>query len=286
MKRYWEIPFTKFHGLGNDFVVVRSEGLPPSLANLARAICQRNTGVGADGLLVLAPSRGKKIDAELRFFNADGSEAEMSGNGIRCAAAYLVDKELASSPIRIRTVAGVKTLQVIKKERGRWLFHVAMGRPILAPAKVPFKGAKGHKPVVGFPLRTERGIFPVTVTSIGNPHCSILVREFSEFDWPKLGSEIEKMDLFPNRTNVEFVRVISRKEIEVRYWERGVGVTNSSGTGSCAATVAAILNRRTGRKIRVRTLAGILHVSWPANGEVTLTGPAEIIAEGTYYFMP
>jgi diaminopimelate epimerase len=285
MKRYWEIPFTKFHGLGNDFVVVRSEGLPSSLANLARAICRRNTGVGADGLLVLAPSRERKIDAELRFFNADGSEAEMSGNGIRCAAAYLVDKELASSSIRIRTVAGVKTLQVIKKERGRWLFRVAMGRPILAPSKMPFSGAKGHKPVVGFPLRTERGILPVTVTSMGNPHCSILVREFSEFDWPKLGSEIEKMDLFPNRTNVEFVRVISRKEIEVRYWERGVGVTNSSGTGSCAATVAAILNRRTGRTVRVRTLAGSLRVSWLADGEVTLTGPAQIIAEGTYHYL-
>ena len=286
MKRYWEIPFTKFHGLGNDFVVVRSEGLPSSMARLSRAICQRNTGVGADGLLVIAPSHERKIDAELRFFNADGSEAEMSGNGIRCAAAYLVDNTLASSPIRIRTVAGMKTLQVIKKERGRWLFRVAMGRPILAPAKVPFSGAKGNKPVVGFPLRTERGILAVTVTSMGNPHCSILVREFSEFDWPKLGSEIEKMDLFPNRTNVEFVRVISRKEIEVRYWERGVGVTNSSGTGSCAATVAAILNRRTGRKVRVRTLAGILHVSWPANAEVTLTGPAEIIAEGTYHYLP
>lgn len=286
MKRHWEIPFTKFHGLGNDFVVVRAEALPSSLVKLSRAICQRNTGVGADGLLVLAPARGKRINAELRFFNADGSEAEMSGNGIRCAAAYLVLKNLASSPIRIRTVAGVKTLRVIKKERGRWLFRVAMGLPILAPAKVPFKGAQGKKPVVGFPLRTEQGILPVTITSMGNPHCSILVRELSEFDWPKLGSEIEKMDLFPNRTNVEFVRVISKKEIEVRYWERGVGVTNSSGTGSCAATVAAILNRRTGRKVRVRTLAGILHVSWPANGEVTLTGPAEIIAEGTYYFMP
>jgi len=281
-----EIPFAKLHGLGNDFIVVRSEGLPAPLAELARAICQRNTGLGADGLLVLTPSRDKQRPARLRFFNADGSEAEMSGNGIRCAAAYLVANGLATSPLRIKTLAGVKSLRLIGSKVGRWLFRVAMGRPILAPAKIPFQGAKGNKPVVAFPLRTQRGILPATVTSMGNPHCSIFVGDFAAIDWARLGSEIENSAFFPNRTNVEFIKVLSRKEIEVRFWERGVGETMSSGTGSCAAVVASVLNRRSARQVRVRTLAGTLEVSWPASGEVTLTGPAELIAQGTWHYRP
>jgi diaminopimelate epimerase len=279
-----DIPFAKFHGLGNDFVVTRTEGLPPSLAELARAICKRNTGVGADGLLVLSRPRNRKHAARLRFFNADGSEAEMSGNGIRCAGAYLLTDKIARSPLRIETVAGVKTLRVTGTTRGRWTFRVGMGRPILAAARIPFRGAKGSQPVLRFPLRTSRGVLPVTVTSMGNPHCSVFVGDFAAIDWARLGSEIERNELFPNRTNVEFVKVLSRREIEVRFWERGVGETMSSGTGSCAAAVASILNRRTGRKVRVKTLAGSLEVAWPAGGEVTLTGPAELIAQGNYYY--
>jgi diaminopimelate epimerase len=286
MAQNLEIPFAKLHGLGNDFIVVRSEGLPAPRAELARAICRRNTGVGADGLLVLTPSRDKQRPARLRFFNADGSEAEMSGNGIRCAAAYLVANHLATSPLRIKTAAGVKSLRLIRSGAGRWLFSVRMGRPILAPAKIPFQGAKGNKPVVGFPLRTQRGMLPATVTSMGNPHCSIFVGDFAAIDWARLGREVETSDLFPNRTNVEFVKVLSRREIEVRFWERGVGETMSSGTGSCAAVVASILNHRTGRQVRVRTLAGTLEVSWPAGGAVTLTGPAELIAQGTWHYRP
>lgn len=284
MKRPQELPFAKFHGLGNDFIVVPAKAVPAPAPAFARAICRRNTGVGADGLLVLGPARGKGIDADLRFFNADGSEAEMSGNGIRCAGAFLAGAGCESDPLKIKTVAGVKSLDLIKAERGRWQFRVAMGRPILAPGRVPFKGAKGYKPAVAFPLPTSRGNIPVTVTSMGNPHCSILVDDFRSIDWKTLGREIERIDLFPNRTNVEFVRVLSRKEIEVRYWERGVGVTMSSGTGSCAAVVAAILNGRTGRKVQVKTPGGTLAVSWPEGGEVMLTGPAELIADGVYYF--
>ena len=137
---------------------------------------------------------------------------------------------------------------------------------------------------MGFSLQTQHGVLPATVTSMGNPHCSILVRRFEDIDWPRIGSEIENLDLFPNRTNVEFVKVLSRRAIEVRFWERGVGQTMSSGTGSCAAAVAAILNRRTGRRVQVKTLAGALEVSWARNDELTLTGPAEFIAEGTYHY--
>lgn len=286
MAKTLAIPFAKFHGLGNDFVVVLSKEAPQPCGDLARTICARNTGVGADGLLVLSPPRDAKKPARLRFFNADGSEAEMSGNGIRCAGAYLLARGLARPPLRVATAAGLKTLRLVRSREGSWLFQVAMGRPVLPPAKIPFKGVKGRGPVVGFSLKTQRGHLPVTVTSMGNPHCSIFVGDFGGIDWAQLGREIENNPLFPNRTNVEFVKVLSGREIEVRFWERGVGMTMSSGTGSCAAVVASILNRRTGRRVRVRTLAGTLDVVWPAKGEITLTGPAERIAEGTFYFLP
>ena len=284
MSKNYEIPFGKLHGLGNDFIVAHGRGLPRPLAELARSICDRHTGVGADGFLVVLPPRDKAHRARVRFFNADSSEFEISGNGIRCAAAFLMAGSPAKGTLAIETEAGIKSLRVIKFEEGKWVFRVGMGKPILAPQKIPFAGGKLKGPVVGFPLRTQRGILPVTVTSMGNPHCTVFVADFTAIDWANLGREIEGKALFPRRTNVEFVKPISKKEIEVRFWERGVGQTMSSGTGSCAAVVASILNRLTGRRVRVRTLAGSLEVEWPEKGEVTLTGPAEQIAQGTYYY--
>jgi diaminopimelate epimerase len=157
-----------------------------------------------------------------------------------------------------------------------------MGAAVLEPAKVPFKAGDYPVPIKGHPLRTQQGVLHVTVTSMGNPHCSVFVADFGSLDWASLGREIETNPLFPNRTNVEFVRVVSRSEIEVRFWERGVGHTMSSGTGSCAAAVASILNGLTDRQVRVRTEAGSLQVDWPENGEVFLTGPVERIAQGIY----
>lgn len=282
MTKNFEIPFSKFHGLANDFIIARGEDLPEGLPELARAICERHMGVGADGLLVVLPPRNKKHDARVRFFNADGSEAEMSGNGIRCVGAFLMSGGKPKRTLELETLAGVKSLHLIEARRGKWTFRVAMGKPILDPRKIPVKGMKGRGPVVGFRLATHRGILPVTITSMGNPHCSVFVADFEKIGWARLGREIENNPLFPKRTNVEFVRVISRKEVEVRFWERGVGETHSSGTGSCAAAVACVLNGRTGRKVRVRTLAGALEVAWPKGGEVMLTGPAELIARGTY----
>jgi diaminopimelate epimerase len=309
------IPFGKFHGLGNDFLVVGAIRLPHSLSKFARAILDRHIGIGADGLLVMMRAQNKKHDARVRFFNADGSEAEMSGNGIRCAGAWLAELSPAKRTFLIETAAGVKSLQKVKQEKGEWLFRVGMGAPVLEPAKVPFKAGDFPAPIKGYPLRTQQGVLPVTVTSLGNPHCSIFVHDFVApvprlagpppapsrsgqspetaalkggatlpVDWESLGREIETNPLFPNRTNVEFVKVISRKEIAVRFWERGVGHTMSSGTGSCAAAVASILNGLTERQVRVRTEAGSLQVAWLENGEIILTGPAERIAYGTYNY--
>jgi diaminopimelate epimerase len=159
-----------------------------------------------------------------------------------------------------------------------------MGAPILTAAQIPFKPAEASSPLLRFPLKTFRGDVPVTVTSLGNPHCSVFVADYESVDWPRLGQEIEQNEHFPNRTNVEFVRLISKDEIEVRFWERGVGHTMSSGSGSCAATVAAILNGLTDRRVRVRTEAGILEVSWPQGGEVLLTGPAARIMRGNFLY--
>ncbi len=284
MKENFEIPFAKFHGLGNDFIVARGRGLPRNLAALARRISDRHTGIGADGFIVVLPPQSKKRSAWVRFFNADGSEPEMSGNGIRCAAAYVLMSTRSGRPLEIETGVGVKSLRLVEAGAGKWVFRVAMGAPILEPANIPFKAGDHPSPIVGFSLRTQRGLLPVTVTSVGNPHCTVFVADFAAIDWAGLGREIERNELFPRGTNVEFVKVISKREIEARFWERGVGRTMSSGTGSCGAVIACILNGLTGRKVRVRTLAGALAVEWPGKGEVMLTGPVERIAEGTYYY--
>lgn len=290
------MPFHKFHALGNDFIVTsRSIGLtraedwwvkgPLSLAalrKLAKTICDRHTGIGADGFLLV---EGKpKYDAAVRFFNADGSEAEMSGNGIRCVGAFLIGSGESKSPLRIKTVAGVRALEAVNYNGASWTFRVKMGCPILDPQRIPFAARGASTPVVGYALATPNSKQRVTVTSMGNPHCSFFVKSFDRIDWAALGSEIENHPLFPNRTNVEFVRVISRRRIEVRFWERGVGITASSGTGSCAAAVASILNDFTDRKVEVKTTAGNLEIAWPEDGEVTLTGPAVKIADGTYLY--
>ncbi|MEJ2009569.1 MAG: diaminopimelate epimerase [Acidobacteriota bacterium] len=287
MSKLTRISFAKLHGLGNDFIVTYGRSLPADLGQFARAICDRHTGVGADGLLVVLKPRNTSHHARVRFFNADGSEAEMSGNGIRCAGAFLMRENPRRKTLRIETVAGVKELEISsvqgKAKKGKWSFRVNMGRPILDPIKIPFVAGKHPVPVVGFPIRTASGILAGTVTSMGNPHCSIFVEDFSSIPWLEVGQEIEHNALFPNRTNVEFVRVISKGAIEVRYWERGVGQTMSSGTGSCGAAVASILNGFTRRAVKVQTLAGTLEISWPRGKEIFLTGPAELIAEGTYY---
>ena len=285
MSKTSKINYTKFHGLGNDFLVTSNRTITGDPGPLAKSICERHTGVGADGLLVMLKPRSTNNQARVRFFNADGGEAEMSGNGIRCAGAFIMRKNARRRTLRVETASGVKTLESLSSQakQGKWTFRVNMGRPILEAENIPFVAGRHTSPVVGYPMGTANGILAATVTSMGNPHCSIFVEDFSNIPWEDVGREIESSPLFPNRTNVEFVRIISRKEIEVRYWERGVGKTLSSGTGSCGAVVACILNGFTGRAVKVRTLAGTLEVAWHEDMEVLLTGPAELIADGVYY---
>ncbi|HEV2426406.1 MAG TPA: diaminopimelate epimerase [Terriglobia bacterium] len=301
------ITFAKYHAAGNDFIIVRAEDLgirrgigqaqERSLVRFARRILARHTGVGADGLFLASPPREPAHHLAVRIFNADGSEAEMSGNGIRCAAAWLLDNKEGGAPPRsgtnrkkqlatlaIETAAGLKRIERVSGRRGSWEFRVNMGQPILDPRRIPFAAKDAKAPLTGYALPLSRGTPQVTVTSMGNPHCSLFVKNFSDLDWRALGREIERHPLFPNRTNVEFVRVLSPGRIEVRFWERGVGETASSGTGSSAAAVAAVLNGLTRRKVRVRTQGHELGVDWARSGEVYLTGPARLVSSGSYEY--
>ncbi len=283
MTRILEIPFVKYHGLENDWVVTRAGYLPRAQGEFARKILDRHTGVGGDGLIGVMKREAKSHDGRVQFWNADGSEAEMSGNGIRCAGAFLLKQKSGKRLLEIETAAGLKSLECRSRGPGRWTFRVGMGPPVLEAAKITFRPGNVSSPVLRFYLPTQSGDLAVTVTSMGNPHCSVFVADFEKTDWQRLGREIERNEHFPNRTNVEFVRPISKNEIEVRFWERGVGYTRSSGTGSCAASVAGILNGLTERLVRVRTEAGILEVAWPEDGEVFLTGPVERVMRGVFF---
>src|SRR5712692_7878424 len=260
-----KIPFTKAHGAGNDFLLVREAGLAgASFVALARSICDRTRGVGADGLIVFTGP------AQIRLFNSDGTEAELSGNGTRCAAAVLIAEGSGGDALTIETLAGPKRLRVLERDGNRFRFEMDMGRPVYSPENLKF------------PLETSMGLWLVTILDVGNPQCALLVDDLN-FDWRQLGREIESHSHFPRRTNVSFVRIIDRHTIEARFYERGAGPTLSSGTGSTGAMVAAILSGRAESPVRVITEAGDLDLEWQGD-EVLLRGPAEITARGEYYW--
>jgi diaminopimelate epimerase len=275
--------FYKVHGLANDFLVIDAiEGV--EYGPLAVASCSRHTGIGADGLLVLDKAAIAEADFSLRFFNSDGSEAEMSGNGVRCAAAVLYYSGRVSSPwLRFSTLAGIKTLTLSAREGVRFDFEVVIGKPGFTPSEIPMNVQQSLERVLQYPLPVDDKTLMVTAVSTGNPHCTVFVDDFDRFDWRALGPRLESHPAFPNRTNVEFVRVISPGEIETRFWERGVGETQSSGTGSCGAAVAAMINGYTERRVQVLMPAGQLVVEWCDDGVIVFTGPTEIICQGRYY---
>jgi len=259
-----KIPFTKAHGARNDFLLTWAHEAPQTLLNkAAMAICDRHSGIGADGWLLVRPSQGTEPPS-IRLFNADGSEAEISGNGTRCAAAFLLDSGLATQDITIRTGAGPKQLHLIERHGLRFLFEMNMGSPTIESLD---GGPRGG-----------------TIVDVGNPQCAVFVENFN-FDWQSAGAEIEGDPRFPKRTNVSFVKVLDKHTIDVRFFERGAGVTQSSGTGSTGAVVAAISRGLAESPVIVKTLAGPLRFRWDAD-EVFMVGPAEIVAGGEFYFEP
>ncbi|MBM3294836.1 MAG: diaminopimelate epimerase [Candidatus Aminicenantes bacterium] len=281
--------FSKFHSLGNDFLIVDLDEAvllePPG--DLARRICERHTGVGADGLLLLAVKDRDRSEALFRIFNADGSEAEISGNGLRCAAAYLYSQQkIDSAVVRFQTSTGLRECALIDRTESRFMIQIEMGVPRLRSADIPFDDGRVHDRIVDYPLMINRKTYPVTIVSMGNPHCALFVDRFaSRIEWQEIGREIESHPFFPNRTNIEFIRRIGPDDIEVLFWERGVGETLSSGSGACAAAVASILKGFVGRTVSVRTSMGALRVEWPSDGErVYQTGPAEFAFVGSFLF--
>jgi diaminopimelate epimerase len=256
------IPFIKAHGAGNDFLLTWADRVTADdLPAIARAICNRHTGIGADGWILIR-------DTSIRLFNADGSEAEISGNGTRCAAAVLIVSGRAASEVTISTGAGPKNLRLMERSGRHFLFEMDMGRPVFREHQVHFL----------LPLRS--GAREVTILDVGNPQCAAFVTQFPP-DWDTIAAEMEAHPHFPKRTNVSFVRSIDEHTIEARFYERGVGVTLSSGTGSTGAAVAAILRKVAVSPVRVLTGGDPLEVRW--GDSVYLTGPAEIIGTGEFY---
>jgi diaminopimelate epimerase len=270
------ISFVKTHALGNDFILVaNSAAVPPNYSAFARQICDRHFGIGADGLILWSLS-GDVF--KLRIFNQDGGEAECSGNGLRCMAAYLMESgHWPKQEIGLETISGLYTLRRVGEE-----YEADMGLPKLAPSDIPFIPEKAVDRVVGYPLPLNGSSFAITACSTGNPHCSLFVEAVDDAYVEKIGPLLERHPAFPKRTNVEFIQVLNESEIAVRFWERGVGYSNASGTGSCGAVVAAILNGKTKRKVTVHAKAGKLVVEWPENGRLRLTSRANIVAEGNY----
>jgi diaminopimelate epimerase len=279
--------FSKLHGLGNDFLVARAEAVAEagrSLSPLVIRACHRRTGIGADGVLFFQPTVGDaEADVSALIFNADGSRAEMSGNGTRCLAAHLVHSgELPAQTIRIRTVSGVKHFTLQDQKDGTYIFVSSLGQPVTEPARIPVRLGTGPGALVDFPLTVGSESVRVTISSMGNPHCSTFWPHVNQAPLETLGPMLERHRCFPNRTNVEFIEVLDRHRIRVRFWERGVGPTLASGTGSSAAAVAAILNGRVESPVTVEVQLGSMLVEWQPPSEVFLTGPAEYICSGDF----
>jgi diaminopimelate epimerase len=271
--------FTKMHGCGNDYVYVNGfEESVPDPGALARAISDRHRGVGSDGLILILPS--DNADVRMRMFNADGSEAEMCGNGIRCVAKYAYEHGLAAraAAMRVETGAGTKTLALTLDGDRVERVSVDMGRPLLERGEIPMHGPPGR--VVDEPIAVGDTTLRITCVSMGNPHCVVFVDDADAFPVAEVGPALENHPAFPARTNVEFVQVLGRDAVRQRTWERGAGETLACGTGACAAAVAGALNGRTEKRITDHLRGGDLEIEW--HDHVQMTGPAVEVFSGDW----
>lgn len=274
--------FAKMHGAGNDYVYVN--GFAETVADpaaLARAVSNRQFGIGSDGLILILPS--EIADVRMRMFNADGSEAEMCGNGIRCVAKYAYDHGLVTNKdIRVETGAGVKPLQLFTNAANKVEgVRVNMGRPVLQRSRIPMTGPEAEQ-VVAESLAVLDRTFAITCVSMGNPHCVVFVDDVDAFPVELYGPAIENHPSFPRRINVEFVQVLSSGEVRQRTWERGAAETLACGTGASAVTVAGVLTGRTDRRLINHLRGGDLEMEWAEDGDIYMTGPAVQVFEGDY----
>jgi diaminopimelate epimerase len=273
--------FTKMQGAGNDYIYVDcfAEDVPRDLARLAVAVSDRHKGIGADGLILICPS--EKADARMRMFNADGSEAEMCGNGVRCVAKYVYDHGIARKErLAIETGRGVLALDLETTQGKVSRARVNMGTPILEGAKIPT--TLPGDPPIRQRLSAAGREFEVTCVSVGNPHCVTFVEKLSD-DWVlRVGPEVERHPAFPRRVNAEFIQLVSPREFQMRVWERGSGETQACGTGACASVVAGVLAGVSERRVLAHLPGGDLELEWAPSGEVYLTGPAVEVFSGIW----
>jgi len=264
--------FTKMHGLGNDFIFIENpDDNNMDYSVMAIKMCHRQLGIGADGIVIVLPS--KVADLRMRIINADGSEANMCGNAIRCFGRFAYERSLVKSKtFRIETFAGIIIPEIITENEEVVSVRVNMGNPQTERKYIPMLGNENE--AIQVPVQIADQTFKLTSLLMGVPHTMVFVENVNSLNLIKFGSAIEKNNLYPQGTNVNFVEVISKDKIKVRTWERGAGATLACGTGCCASVVAAIINQLTNRKVVVELQYGQLEIEWDANGIVFMTGPA------------
>ena len=278
--------FTKFHGLGNDYLVFEAERLSEigDLGEFARKICNRHYGAGGDGIAIIGKLKGDEADFSCRIFNPDGSEAGLSGNGTRCAVAYLYYKGVwTEDELLLSTRTGLKRYFLRGQPApGKFLFESELGEPKFDTQSIPMSISPPRDEVIRYPLPVDGLPIMITAMQMGNPNCCIFVDDFDELNWRQIGKAIEVHPQFPDRTNVVFVKVRARDLIELRIWERGVGETTASGTCSCAGAVAAMINEKADRDVRVVMEGGEVRIKWRDDGQVVIIGTAEVVYAGQW----
>ena len=280
--------FTKMHGAGNDYVYVDARSESRDWPELSRRMSDRHFGVGGDGLILIKESG--VADLKMSMFNADGSEAEMCGNGIRCFVKYAIDRGIVAdsgASVSVETLAGIRQVTPISEDGQVIGARVSMGTPILSPKEVPVKlesaGEYGSGPVLEYPFRMDGYELPLTFVSMGNPHAVTFIgTPVSEFPLHTIGPQIEHHSIFPNRVNFEIVNVNSPTRLTARVWERGSGETLACGTGACGIAVASMLNGHSKNTVDITLPGGTLKVDWDGEGEVYLEGPAEEVFSGEW----
>jgi diaminopimelate epimerase len=274
--------FTKLHGLGNDYLYIDAteQDLSAfSLPELSRVLSERHFGVGADGIILVEAAA--QADFRMRIFNADGSEAEMCGNGVRGFGKYVYDHGLTQGrELQIETGAGIIGLELAVEHGKVAAVRADLGVPRLTRAEIPMRGESAHEKVLDEPLAVGKYLFPITCVSMGNPHCVIFLPEVANFPVAEVGPLVEHCDLFPHRTNTEFARVLDPGHVQMRVWERGSGETLACGTGASATVVAGVLTGRLHRQAQVQLLGGNLEIDWAENDHVFVTGPAAEVFTG------
>lgn len=263
---------TKMHGLGNDFIVFFDEGtVELDVTDMAQRLCDRHTGIGADGLVIVMPS--EVADVRMRIINSDGSEAEMCGNGIRCFAKYAYDRKIITKDIfTVETLAGIMTPEIIAEDGVAKLVKVNMGKPTFTAGAIPM--AVEAEKVIDYTIDVDGTSYVVSSVLLGVPHTEVFVDDVKTVPLTVLGPKIEKHPLFPKGTNVNFVQVVNENTVKVRTWERGAGATLACGTGSCSSAVMAHEKGLTGRSVDVQLYLGTLHIDYDEDGTVYMTGPA------------